>query len=441
MIRRVLLLLVLTNFHLFALEKERLLLSEQQYESLLQQRDQILNPQSKLAEEISPFLDCQEGGLEQDAEMGRQLIADGKVGCLIVAGGQASRLKCNGPKGLFPVSVVKQKSLFQIFAEKVSAAGIQAHRKLPLAIMTSPSNHEETVRHFEENSYFGLDPAQVDFFSQEELPFLDQNGDLFLEAPLKIAKGPDGSGASLKQFVDRGVWVKWASLGVRYMVYIQIDNPLADPFDAELVGYHHKEDADVVIKSIARQDPLEKLGVIVKVNEKTQVVEYSEIPPEERDARDANGALRHPYANISILSFKMDFVREAADTYYDQMPFHTAWKAASRYTPNKGVEKTMAWKFEKFVFDVLPYAKKVRAILYPREQCFAPLKNFEGQDSIQTVQAALKRFDRQIYAKISGCEVPDSKVFELDPQFYYPTKELLEKWKGRELPKEAYVTP
>jgi UDP-N-acetylglucosamine/UDP-N-acetylgalactosamine diphosphorylase len=71
------------------------------------------------------------------------------VGCILIAGGQGSRLRFNGPKGMYPISPIKNKSLFQLFAEKTLAAGLQVGKMLRLAIMTSPYNHEETMRYFQ----------------------------------------------------------------------------------------------------------------------------------------------------------------------------------------------------------------------------------------------------------------------------------------------------
>jgi len=392
---------------------------------------------------LTSFKDFANRGSEANLKIGKQLISEGKVGCLIVAGGQGSRLNCEGPKGLFPITSIKKKSLFQLFCERVLAASKQAKRPLFLAIMTSPVNHKETVKNFEENHFFGLDSTQVFFFSQDEIPLLDQTGNLFLESPSKIASGPDGNAASLKYFVEKGIWSKWYREGVRYLNYVHIDNPLADPFDAELSGFHHVEQSDVVMKCISRNDPLEKLGVILKKDNILSVVEYSEIAPSERDAREPDGSLKHLCGNISIFSFKMDFVREVAMNY-DQLPFHKAWKAVKYLTPEgktKMADKPMAWKFEKFIFDVLPFARSIKALLYPREECFAPLKNASGDDSIATVRPALEQYDRQVFFHISGMAPPLSKTFELDPQFYYPTPELLEKWKGLPLPDASYIDP
>lgn len=408
------------------------------------QRNAIIQPEAQTSEVLTPFHDYIKSGSEENMALGKQLIADGKVGCLIVAGGQGTRLQCTGPKGIFPVTLVKQKSLFQFFAERVLAASKQANRPLFVAIMTSPVNHTETVNFFEKNHYFGLDKNQIAFFSQEELPLLDNQGNLFLETPSKISAGPDGNAASLKFFVKSGIWSAWHNQGVRYLNYVHIDNPLADPFDAELTGFHHSQQGDVIIKCVPRKDPLEKVGVIGKKNGKVNVIEYSEISPAERDAMDQDGTLKHLCCNISIFSFDMDFVKNVASQYYNKLPFHKAWKAVKYVTPEgvtKLADEPMAWKFEKFIFDVLPFANSVSALLYPRSECFAPLKNVNGTDSINDVQATLQCYDRAAFAKVSETPIAVSKAFELDPQFYYPTQELLAKWKGKPLPDTSYIEP
>ena len=146
-----------------------------------------------------------------DESLGNALIAQGKVGCLIVAGGQGTRLKFDGPKGLYPVSPVKHKSLFQIFAEKTLACGKKHGVKLPLSIMASKKNYHTTRQYFEDNNYFGLESGQVSFFIQGELPLLNEDETLFLDEPCHIAMGPDGNGSSLKHFVQSGIWDRWYS--------------------------------------------------------------------------------------------------------------------------------------------------------------------------------------------------------------------------------------
>ncbi|WP_052435849.1 UTP--glucose-1-phosphate uridylyltransferase [Neochlamydia sp. EPS4] len=130
---------------------------------------------------VDPFLDYQKVGSLEDALLGKEAIEQGRLGCLIVAGGQGTRLHLEGPKGLYPISLIRHKSLFQLFSEKIVAASKLALHPLQAAIMTSPLNHERTLAYFKTHAYFQLRKEQLDFFAQPMLPFLDEAGNLFLE--------------------------------------------------------------------------------------------------------------------------------------------------------------------------------------------------------------------------------------------------------------------
>lgn len=405
----------------------------------LQQK--LLRPTLSENHKIEPFNNYAQSGNLDDIQKGKELISQGLVGTLVVAGGQGSRLRLDGPKGLFPITTVKHKSLFQLLAEKTLAASKQAGRPLPLAIMTSPLNHDITVEYFEKNHLFGLLKEQISFFPQGMLPLLDTKGFLFLENPYSIAEGPDGNGGALHEFARSGLWLKWHKQGIRYLNFILIDNPLADPFDAELIGYHARTQSEIVVKCIKRNDPKEKVGVIVRQNGKVTVVEYSEIDESERFATQQNGTLLHLCANLSLFSFSMDFIKTHIVNDPTPLPLHAAFKAAKHLDPTGNSvlsDKPIAWKFEHFIFDVLPRANKINALLYPRETCFAPLKNFSGEDSIETVRAALESSDRRVVSEITGTPCTVSPL-EISQQFYYPTPSLLAKWKGKEIKQVGYL--
>lgn len=388
----------------------------------LKQQQNLLLHSPKNNTSIEPFNEVSLAGNISDEKRGKTLISMGKVGCLLVAGGEGTRLGFELPKGMVPVSKIKQKSLFQIFAEKVVAASKQANRLLPLAIMTSPLNDAQTKDYFKENNNFGLDPRQLFFFTQVMLPLLDVQGKLILNAEGQIARGPDGNGGALTRFVQSGIWDIWNSQGVEYVNFALIDNLLGEPFDPEFVGFQNRLGLDVAIKCIRREKADEKVGILVKKEGKTSVVEYTEFPEEERSAKDEHGHFKFGMANISLFCFSMPFVLEASKI---SLPLHLAFKSN-------------AWKFERFIFDVLPIADKVGGILYPREFCFSPLKNRSGDNSIESVQNALQLRDKMVFTMISGKE-PASNNFELAQDFYYPTDALLNKWKGKALPSDGYI--
>lgn len=402
---------------------------------VFRRQQQLLAPKPRLSLRLlDPVKDCEYIDHGKRIAQGKQAISDGKAGCLLIAGGQGTRLRFNGPKGCFPVSVIQQKTLFQLFAEKTYWAGKEAGRPLPLAIMTSPLNHNETLQYFKNHQFFGLDSSQVYFFSQGMLPLLNSEKNLFLTKPDQIAEGPDGNGSSLRHFFESGIWDQWYSSGVRIVNTVLVDNPLADPFDAELIGFHRDENADVLIKCTTRADAEEHVGLIVKHNDRIEVVEYSEIPENLRTARDESGKLLYNLANLSLFSFSMDFIKNAA---HSDLPLHLAHKRVPAMEhPNP--ENPNAWKFEHFIFDCLVFATKIKTLVYPRSRCFAPLKNAHGKNSLETVQHALQKRDREIFASISGMDPPE-RAFELSQKFYYPSSELLEHWKNRPLPDQSYI--
>lgn len=282
-----------------------------------------------------------------------------KMGCLVLAGGQGTRLGVDGPKGCVELPLQEKKTLFELIFEKVKEKG----RDLSLAVMTSPVNHEATVRYFEENDYFGL--TNVSVFPQEMMPVCDEEGNLY-----EGMESPDGNGKALKNLYDSGVWKLWKGKGVEVVQVIPVDNPKAEPFDGELLAVHEKQQVDLVLKCIRRDSPKEKLGVIGEERGKLMIREYSELTERMQD-------LGFPLGNTGLFSCSMDFAARAARV---ELPWHLAHKQAG---------DVWIWKFETFIFDLFPYANSFKVIISERKNCFAPLKNRSGPDSLETVAKAL----------------------------------------------------
>jgi UDP-N-acetylglucosamine/UDP-N-acetylgalactosamine diphosphorylase len=339
-----------------------------------------------------------------------------KVASLILVGGQGSRLLTSEPKALVPVTAVCKKTLLQLLCEKTLAASHAYNTPLPLALMTSPYNYSRIKSYLEEHHYFGLPPDHVDLFVQETAPFLNDQESWFLDSAGKIATGPDGNGHCFKLLVQSGVAKKWQNQGVEMVSVLPIDNPLADPFDAALFGYHAESGHEVTIKSILRQDHDEKVGLLVYKNGRICVQEYSE-------AIFPNTA---PLAYINLLALSLPFIQRIATC---TLPWHLA---------RKKYEGQMVWKFERFIFDILPFSNHTGVLVYPREETYAPLKNHAGESSLATVQQALLNYDRHLMGKLTELPLPD-RPFELDPKFYYPTPQLKAAWKNRALPPDNYI--
>lgn len=384
----------------------------------------LISQKSKKFKILKPLSNFSYRGNQADIELGKQLISEGQVACLLLAGGQGTRLRFDGPKGLFPITVIKHKSLFELFAEKLKAASLQMNVPLKMAIMTSPLNDLVTRRYFKDHEFFGLKPGQITFFTQKMLPFLNAKGDLFLETKNQISQGPDGNGYALKYLIQEGIWQEWHNQGVNYVNTVLVDNPLADPFDPELIGFHHRKQLEVTIKATLKREEAEKVGVIVNINNKIRVVEYSEMLDAERSAKTATGDLKHRFANISLFCFTMNFIKSLEKK---SLPLHCALKNAKYWDAKDFAE---AWKFESFIFDVLPHSNHTDVLVYPQQECFAPLKNATGKDSLETVQQALQDQADAAFTSVTG-QPPPNHPYELSQEFYYPTPDFLHKWKGR----------
>ena len=64
-------------------------------------------------------------------KLGEEALAAGRVGVVLVAGGQGTRLGFPHPKGMFPIGPVSKHPLFQILAEQVIARTSRSERRFP----------------------------------------------------------------------------------------------------------------------------------------------------------------------------------------------------------------------------------------------------------------------------------------------------------------------
>ena len=359
----------------------------------------VLEPAPSIVRGADPAAD------EEARVRGERLLADGRVAVFVVAGGQGSRLGFDGPKGLYPATPCQRKSLFRLFAEKVRARAGRAGRPLPWYVMTSRGNHDATVAYFEESDYFGLDRADVTFFSQAMLPAMDTDGRLLLERPGELFLSPNGHGGSLLALRESGALEDMVRRGVEQIFYFQVDNPLAVIADPVFMGYHDAAGAQMSTKVVPKRDAHEKVGVLGLVDGRYGVIEYSDLTSEEREVRDGDGRLRFNDGNIAIHALRRDFV-EAVTVDGLDLPFHLARKGIECVDPVTGEPRRIEGvKFETFVFDALARCDRSVVLSVDRAEEFAPIKNAAGEDSPATSsEAQTEQFARWLEA--AGVAVP-----------------------------------
>lgn len=320
-------------------------------------------------------------------QRGRDLLRAGKVAAFLVAGGQGTRLGYDGPKGEYPVTPVRNKPLFQVFAEQLLAHARNAGRAIPWYIMTSDANDAATRAFFSRHGHFGLDPADIMFFQQGMMPAFDFAGKMLLASTDSLALSPDGHGGSLRALHRSGALDDLRRRGVEHLSYFQVDNPLVHCIDPLFLGLHDLSGSEMSSKTIPKANALEKVGNFVLGDGTLQVIEYSDLPESLALQTNADGSLRFNAGSIAIHALRVEFVQRLTSGASLRLPWHRAEKkvpcvdeAGQPCRP----ETPNAVKLEQFVFDAIPLA--ANAIVYTTERAeeFSPVKNAEGVDSPQT---------------------------------------------------------
>ena len=244
---------------------------------------------------------------------GEAALRAGRVAAFTVAGGQGTRLGYDGPKGTFPVTPLRRKSLFQVFAEKIRAAGTRFGRPLHWFVMTSHANHAATEAFFTEHRWFGLDRHRVHFFRQGRMPAVDFSGKILLEGKGALALSPDGHGGSLRALARSGALDLMAREGVDILSYFQVDNPLVRCVDPAFIGWHVLRGSEMSSKMVAKAHAGEKVGHFCAQRGRTVVIEYSDLPAEVQRETGPDGELRYRAGSIAIHALDRDFVRRLVD--------------------------------------------------------------------------------------------------------------------------------
>lgn len=340
-------------------------------------------------------------------KLGKELIQQGRVAAFVVAGGQGTRLGFDGPKGDFPISPVKNKTLFQIFAETISAVSQKYQAVCPWYIMTSPLNHSETLEIFRSNNHYGLKEKDVCIFQQGTLPNFSFDGKILLADKDKIACSPDGHGGSLKALYDSGALEDMKKRGVELISYWQVDNPLIKIFDPLFFGLHVLDKAEMSSKALVKTGPYEKVGNFCLVDGKVTVIEYSDLPDELAEQTNPDGSLVFELGSIGIHIISTSFVERLNKDGF-ALPLHKAVKKIPHIdTKGNLVEpaEPNGIKLESFVFDALPLASKSIILQTIRSEEFAPVKNATGVDSVEITKRMM--VDRAAnWLESAGINVP-----------------------------------
>jgi len=354
---------------------------------------------------------------------GEKELRAGKVAVLLVAGGQGSRLGYEGPKGAYAIGPITNKPLFYFHSRKILGMNSRYQTRIPFYIMTSDVNDAATQAHFAENNYFGLNKEDVIFFQQGVWPALTPEGKIILDQPGHIFMSPDGHGGTISALEKNGCLADMQKRGIATIFYFQVDNPMVEIADPAFIGLHISKHSDFSLKLCAKRDAKEGMGVVAIRGDHFEMIEYTELTDEQANRKTANGELYFKYGSPAIHLFSFAFLKQEANR---NMPLHIAFKKIPVCADDGTIikpEKNNGYKFEKFIFDVMPDAKTVVNLAFDRADEFSPVKNAEGSDSPATCKHDMQAKWRRWLAA-NKITLPEGLPLEIDPAYALDASDL-----------------
>ena len=331
--------------------------------------------------------------IDEYIKTGEDVVKSGKFAIAIMAGGQGTRLGHQGPKGTFEIELnSKVKSLFEVVVDKLKEAQKKYNVFIKCYIMTSPENNEETVSFFEKKNYFGYPKQYIEFFKQGEIPLLNKQGKLILGEDGLIKLASDGNGGIFYSMAKNGIIDEMKKNNIEWVFIGSVDNLLVKYVDTLLLGLAIKQNVKIATRTIVKNSPFERVGVLCKKNGKVKVIEYTELQNEMRLAVDEYGEMIYGESHIMCNLYNIEAIEKASTK---ELKYHVAEKKA-KYINEKGElvvpEKENCYKFEKFIFDSFCLFDEIAILRGKREEDFAPIKNKDGVDCPETAKKLYEEY-------------------------------------------------
>ncbi len=358
--------------------------------------DDLANPvdMSGKDRDIRPIDGLRVAAIEANEEkyeaIGVKAIQESKVAAVLLAGGMGTRLGVDGPKGAYDIGITKPLYIFEQQLKNIREVTDKCGVTVPLYIMTSDKNHEQTVAFWKEHNYFGYPESEIKFFKQEMAPAVDYDGKIILERKDTPALSPNGNGGWFASMARAGLVEDLHKRGVEWLNIYAVDNVLQRIVDPVFVGATIDAGVNCGAKVICKTNPYEKVGVLCLDGTQPDIIEYYELTDEMANQKDADGNLTYCYGVIMNYLFRLSKLEEIVDK---KIPVHIVEKKIECLCEDgetRKPDKENGKKFETLAVDLVKLTGSVLPFEVVREKEFAPIKNKTGVDSVESARELLK---------------------------------------------------
>lgn len=327
-------------------------------------------------------------------EIGAKALKNKKAAAVMLAGGQGTRLGFSRPKGCFDIGITRELSIFQAHIEnlKVLSQSVGCP-KIPLYVMTSEINNDETVKFFIDHDYFGYGSENVRFYKQKSAACTDFNGKLLFENEYSLVRSPNGNGGWFTSLLASEHGEDFKTQGYEWLGMFSVDNPLHKICDPLFLGALILDGAACGIKAIKKAHPFESVGALCLEDGLPSMIAYSEITDEQRFAKDENGELMYNFGDTANFIFNVPkLISLCRGNGADALPIHRMTKKIPYMDENGKYaqpKEPNGFKYEMIAFDLMTKLGSAMAYEADRQKEFAPIKNLHGEDSVDSARELL----------------------------------------------------
>ena len=319
--------------------------------------------------------------------IGLDILKSGRVGLVLLAGGQGSRLGFNKPKGMFDIGIKKELTLFQIILNNTMEIVKRIGKWIYIFIMTSPENDDQIKQFFKEKNYFNYSKNHIKFYRQNSLPSTDLEGKLLMKGKGEICFSPDGNGNFYNALKASSIYETIKKNKIEWLNVFSIDNVLQKVADPVFIGATINSNCNCGAKVVKKLYADEKMGIICLKDKLPTVIEYYELPKKyDATLKDNNSFIYGVTLNYLFKVEELEKIRT------NMLPIHYAKKSIpciDKKCNNLSTKLIDGYKLEYLITDIIQLTRTCVPFEVVRDKEFAPIKNKNGVDSVESARGLL----------------------------------------------------